>query len=50
MGNRISEEMKDQFRSMVQTGVNVPSLSHYVKYVVVRLLVLLVYQQRPDLD
>ncbi|MCJ1367712.1 Anaphase-promoting complex subunit 5 [Acarospora aff. strigata] len=32
MGNRISEEMKDQFRSMVQTGVTVPSLSHYVKF------------------
>lgn len=33
MGNRLSEEMKEQFRNMVQTGVTVPSLSHYVKYV-----------------
>jgi len=35
MGNRLSEEMKEQFRTMVQTGVTVPSLSHYVKYVAV---------------
>lgn len=37
MGNRLSEEMKAKFRNIIQTGVTVPSLSHYVKYVVVPL-------------
>ncbi len=35
MGNRLPDEMKEQFRNMVQTGVTVPSLSHYVQYVIV---------------
>jgi hypothetical protein len=35
MGNRLPEDMKEQFRNMVQTGVTVPSLSHYVKYAAV---------------
>lgn len=37
MGNRLSDEMKEQFRKMVQTGVTVPSLAHYVKYAAVLL-------------
>lgn len=32
MGNRLPEDMKEQFRNMIHTGVTVPSLSHYVKY------------------
>jgi len=32
MGNRLSQEMKGRFRDMVETGITVPSLSHYVEY------------------
>ncbi|MCJ1230296.1 Anaphase-promoting complex subunit 5 [Toensbergia leucococca] len=32
MGNRLPEAMKTQFRKMVRTGVTVPSLSHYVRF------------------
>lgn len=32
MGNRLPPVMKDQFRKMVETGVTIPSLSHYLQY------------------
>ncbi|KAK4693972.1 anaphase-promoting complex subunit 5, partial [Lecanoromycetidae sp. Uapishka_2] len=32
MGNRLSQGMQEQFRRMVETGVTIPSLSHYVKF------------------
>ncbi|SLM38451.1 Tetratricopeptide-like helical domain [Lasallia pustulata] len=32
MGTRLSEDMKSQFKNMIQAGVTVPSLNHYVKF------------------
>lgn len=32
MGNRLPQLMKEQLLKMVQSGVTVPSLSHYVQY------------------
>lgn len=31
MGNRLPREMQDRLREMIETGVTVPSLSHYVE-------------------
>ena len=33
MGNRLPQEMNIRLREMIETGVTVPSLSHYVKSV-----------------
>jgi len=33
MGNRLPHDMKAKFRGMLEAGVTVPSLSHYVAYV-----------------
>lgn len=33
MGNRLSEVMNEKFREMVETGVTIPTLTHYVKHV-----------------
>ena len=30
MGNRLPQTMKMKFRDMIESGVTVPSLSHYV--------------------
>lgn len=32
MGNRLPQEMRANFRNMLEAGVTVPSLSHYVTY------------------
>ena len=33
IGNRMPDEVKVQFRRMLESDVTIPSLSHYVKYV-----------------